>query len=115
MPRRRIAEGCTTMSKNSSTSKVGRIAGRSTRARSEKDIASPAAGLAAKQSVAAKAKGTPAAERAAKSGPRPAATTAKLSASSILGPVPGRRTVSDERIREAVRDAIRERVARSGA
>jgi hypothetical protein len=39
----------------------------------------------------------------------------KLSASRILGPSPGRRTVSDETILEAVRAAIRKRSARIDA
>ena len=95
------------MAKTSDTNSAGKVAGHSARARSGGDIARPAAGSALEQRTFAEAKGTPATGPAAKASSRAAATTTKLSADRILGPAPGRRTVSDERIREAVRDAIR--------
>ena len=80
---------------------AGKVAKRSARLRSGEDFAVSVAGSAPAERAAAKTTDTSVVGLAATASSRSPAT-AKLSADRILGPVPGRRTVSDERIREAV-------------
>lgn len=71
--------------------------------RTEKGVASKASSSKKHGTVAKRATGASLTGKAVSR----ASAIGKLSASRILGPAPGRRTVSDETIREAVRAAIR--------